>query len=105
MIKANKPGDTVKIPVLNKPSDLVDKESEVKITHKTPELDGEATPNVDRELSLVRVGDSFMLSVNGISTILNKDQATFIGTRILAGITELARQTPPPFEQWRDEER
>ena len=101
MIKAIKKGDTVQITGVHKIEHMIDP----KITKETPTLDGQVAPKVSRELSCERIGETFLITVNGFSTILDKDQATFIGTRILAGITELARQTPPPYEQWRDEEK
>lgn len=90
MIKATKKGDTGPVPT---------------ITNETPTLVGKTLPTSFKELDVTRIGHHFILNVNGISTVLDKDQATFIGSRLMAGITELAQEIPPPASVWRDEER
>jgi hypothetical protein len=89
MLKPNKPGDTGPIPT----------------TKETPSLDAKTLPKTFKELDVTRVGELFILNVNGFSTVLDKDQATYIGTRLVAGITELAQEIGPPVEKWRDEEK
>lgn len=85
MIKAIKKGDTVQITGLHKIEHMVDP----KVTKETPKLEGEIAPKVSRELSCERVGQNFMITVNGFSTILDIDQATYIGSRLHEGIVTL----------------
>jgi hypothetical protein len=75
-------------------------------TGPIPELKGNITPpKPQQDLKCERVGEHFIVNVNGFMTILDKDQAVYIGSRLMAGVTELAQETPPPVERWRDEER
>lgn len=71
------------------------------ITKETPSLDEKTLPKAIREIEVKRDGENFILTVNGFTTILSKDQATYIGSRLMSYLTQFAQELglPPSLSE------